>query len=97
MSKGSLYIEVTGDFNDGDYVTEKTCVDHLSHNEIKDVFETLTSWKGPNVYENLENTWDFKMGEECVEMTPSMDNMDLHTIEQVNLLEIKYLNIEDLN
>lgn len=81
----NLYIEVEGDVNDGDYISERTDISHLSKQEVNKLVDDLNSL-------DLEEGYN----DELSEYLPFMDNQDLHTITEVTLMIISIIDPKDV-
>ena len=90
----NLNIKVTGDVNDGDYISETTDVSNLSKEAIKYVMDSL------NKYDPREDDSDELYNEELkvgiTDYLPWMDNQELHTITSVELLKIETVKLKNL-
>lgn len=90
--KEELFIEVVADVNDGDYITEKTCIEDYSSDDIKSIFNRLESLTGSHVYEDNEE----EIEEDVQDFIPVMDNEEVHTIESVSILKIREVSLDDI-
>lgn len=81
----NLHLKIVGDVNDADYVTEISDISHLSKEEVIDLYNRISEFNPLKDFDDEINGY-----------LPFMDNQELHTIESIELLEIKKLSISDL-
>jgi hypothetical protein len=88
----NLKIIVEADVNDGDYITSTTSLEGYSKEEITDIYNKLISLKGNHVYE--KTPWEQR--EEIDDFMPWIDNQDVHSITDVELIKMERVNIKDI-
>lgn len=81
----NLHIIITGDVNDGDYISETTDISNLTKEEVKELYDKISNY-------NPEEDYD----EEIEDYLPFMDNQELHTITDIELVIMKTIQLEDV-
>ena len=82
----NLHIIVTGDVNDGDYISETTDISDLTKEEVKEIYKKIKN------YDPETDEYD----DEVEEYLPFLDNNELHTITNVELVIMKTIKVKDV-
>lgn len=81
----NLHIIVTGDVNDGDYISETTDISNLTKEEVIELYNKINNYDPEDEYDD-----------EIEEYLPFLDNHELHTITNIELVVMKTIKLKDV-